>query len=997
MTQVFVFLACPEKLVELIKRDYKGAVLCPFPWCEDELQLELSNIFTRLKIISKKKERALLTDDIVQMEEVFKPLPECGKPRVVLIEGQPGMGKTTYCQKLAYDWSVAEIPPEDSFPKVEMLLLLKCRDMKSANIEEAISDQLLPHDAGKKEIENFFQFVRCNQPSILLVLDGLDELPDDLFQGFLPLIRGRVFPMTYLLFTSRQEAGMKVRRYCDTLFEIVGYTDEDANSYIRKYFANHEDPSLANKVIERLKRDRQLRELTTNPLNTALLCLLFEDAKGVLPSNRTKLYDELVSCALKRYFAKKGIPLDTRDPIRTCSDQLNQLGKVALEALKDNRMHFSEDEVKCQSIDFLRLCFLSREASASKLRPMPCYAFTHKTFQEYFAAYHLAHQLLTGDKELVDALLPQLTRVFKFWHGWEFLLTMVASKSDTTAAMIISCFCAAVCRREAEEEVEQDSDSDDDCDYKVDDDYDFNICEDTLDDFPIFLLFTDTEGTLINLLDKVFELILACSGGTNELGDCQRKMVRTTAECFPIHKLYTVQISPRILSEYLKSNHSLTHLRWDGALNESAVATIEHVLQSNCTLKCLDLRGASGEGLRSSGLQVLTRALTANCTLTHLNLTNSLFGDAGVTYLSQVLRSNRTLTHLNLQFTWIYNSGAKELSGALQSNRSLTHLNLQANLIGNPGAEDFARALQSSCALMYLDLSNNRVGDSGAQALAKALESNRSLKFLDLGHEHDADEMVSMALRIPRFHELLRGRDLKTMKIGDSGAAAIAQALRSNCALTRLNLQNNRICDSGATAIGEALQSNCTLTHLQLRGNRIGDEGASHLVHAIRVNRRLVNLDLSSNAIIMPAGATGAALSHALRCNSVLTHLNLRINFGAYQVAMALAESLPSNCTLTHVDLSANMISSSGAVALAKALQLNRTLSHLDLKWNRIGDLGATEFVETLQCNTTLIFLDLRYNRISESGGKKLHGLLLGKILGSNRRLLYHWIESGDP
>ena len=1001
MTESFVFLACPENLAELIKRDYKGAVLCPFPWCEDELQLTLSNIFTRLKIVSKKKERALLTDDMVQMAEVFKPRAECGKPRVVLIEGQPGMGKTTYCQKLAYDWSVAGIPPEASFPKVEMLLVLKCRDMKTADIEEAINDQLLPQDADKREKENFFEFIRSNQPRILLVFDGLDEVPDDLFQGFLPLIRGRVFPMTYLLFTARHEAGTKVRRYCDTLFEIVGYTDEDADSYITKYFANHEDPNLATKMKEKLKRDRQLRELTANPLNTALLCLLWEDAKGVLPSNRTKLYDELVSCALRRYFAKKGIPLDSRDPTETYVDQLNQLGKVALDALKEDRMHFSEDEVKGQSVDFLRLCFLSREASASKLRPIPCYAFTHKTFQEYFAAYHLAHQLLARDKEQADVLLPQLTPVFKYWHVWEFLLTMVARKNDDTAAMVISCFCAAVCRREAEEEDEQDSDSDDNYDYEVDDDYDFNVCEDTLDVFPIFLLFTAAEGTLINLLNEVFGLILSCSGGTNDLGDCQKKMVRTVAECFPIHKLCTIESSPPILSEYLKSNHSLTHLRWDDALDESALATIKHVLQNNSTLKHLDLREnnacGTGKGLRSSGTQILTRALTANLTLKYLNLQNNHLGVAGVTFLSQVLRSNCTLTHLNLNCTWIRNSGARELSRALQSNSSLTHLNVQANLIGSPGAEDFARALQSSCALMYLNLNDNIVDDSGAQALAKALESNRSLTFLDLGHTHNLDEMAFTALRIPRFHELLEGRDLKRFHIGDSGAAAIAQALHSNTVLTRLNLQNNGIRDPGATAIGHALQSNCTLTHLQLRGNRIGDVGASHLAHAIWVNRRLVNLDLRNNAIIMPGGATGAALSQALRCNSVLTRLDLRCNFGTDQAAMALAESLLSNCTLTHVDLSTNMISSSGAVALAKALQLNRTLTHLDLKCNRIGDLGAAEFVETLQCNASLIFLDLRYNRIGESGGKKLHGLLLGKIFGSNRRLLYHWSKNCNP
>ena len=125
----FPLLVNPGKLVELIRRDYKGAVLCPFPWCEDELQLKLSTIFTRLQINSRKKERSKLTDDTVNMTDVFKPHPECDHPRVVLIEGNPGMGKTTYCQELAYDWSVGEIPPDASFPEVNILLLLKCRDM----------------------------------------------------------------------------------------------------------------------------------------------------------------------------------------------------------------------------------------------------------------------------------------------------------------------------------------------------------------------------------------------------------------------------------------------------------------------------------------------------------------------------------------------------------------------------------------------------------------------------------------------------------------------------------------------------------------------------------------------------------------------------------------------------------------------------------------------------------------------------------------------------
>ena len=187
--------------------------MCPFPWCEEELQFELSKIFTRLTIVGRKKERAKLTKDPVKMTDVFRPYKKCEcrceckcgleKPRVVLIEGPPGVGKTTYCQKLAYDWSVGDITTESSFPKVDMLLRLACRDIKTAKIEDAIEDQLLPIELNEKDKETFFHFIRRYQSRILLVLDGLDELPKNLFEEFLPLIRGRIFPLTYLIMTAR--------------------------------------------------------------------------------------------------------------------------------------------------------------------------------------------------------------------------------------------------------------------------------------------------------------------------------------------------------------------------------------------------------------------------------------------------------------------------------------------------------------------------------------------------------------------------------------------------------------------------------------------------------------------------------------------------------------------------------------------------------------------------------------------------------------------------
>jgi len=904
-------------------------------------------------IISKKKERARQTDNIVNMTDVFAPHKECDKPRVVLIEGQPGMGKTTYCQKLAYDWSVAGIPPEASFPKVEILLLLKCRDMKTANIEEAINDQLLPHDADKKEKENFFEFIRRNQSRILLVLDGLDELRHDLSQGILPLIKGKVFSKTYLMLTARHEAGTVVRRYCDSLFDIVGYTNQDAESYIEKYFSNHENPSLAKKLIKKLNRSPQLRELTANPLNTALLCLVCEESEGKFPSNRSKLYDELVSCALRRYCTKKDVSLQNNDdPIEAFADQLSLLGKMALEALLNDQAYFTGDELKCQSTEFLEFGFLSREASVSKIRPNPSYSFTHKTFQEYFAAYHLAHQLLKGDKES-DTLLAQLSPVDKYWQVWGFLITTVASKSDDIAVLLVSRLCASFQldaqinlfpafrwteEEESEEEEEEDSDnSGGDCGFDDDfmddmsmssyedsvadidedsggdgDGFAVAICEDDSFNWRLYSeIQTGEDITVDNFLTGICNLIADCGDGRNELKDYQKKMIRALARCFAVFKVRVPSYSSSnilVLCEYLKENFALTELLWYRNFDELALETIKHVLQTNQRLVGLHLR-------------------------TDLNSTS----------LTPALQSNRTLTHLNLRYARIRIAGGKALGEVLQSNRTLTHLNLHANRISHVGAEALAKGLQSNTVLRYLDLSCNWIGDQGAVALAHVLESNHTLTYLDASNFAEMMEGISDFWRPSSDFD-----DVRSECIGESGALAIAHALQSNCSLTYLDLEGNNVNDLAAAALGRALQSNYTLTHFYLSGIFIPTE--------------------------VQFGNSGAvAFAKALQSSGIqLTRLDLHNTSINSSVAMALAEGLKSNHSLERLDLSQNKIECSGAEALAKALKSNRALTHLQLHSNHIGDSGATEFAETLQYNNTLTFLDLRKNRMGELGKQNL-------------------------
>ena len=148
----------PTGLIDGI-RQYKTRAgwLSSFPRCE-EFQFFLGNIFTRLKVVRRKKTRGEITDVFVDMSSILDPYEECSAPRTVLIEGEPGMRKTTYCKKYAYDYATKRQAPQGcGSTAFKAVLLLKCREMHS-DVWEAIDEQLLPRDIDE-EVKQQYHFI----------------------------------------------------------------------------------------------------------------------------------------------------------------------------------------------------------------------------------------------------------------------------------------------------------------------------------------------------------------------------------------------------------------------------------------------------------------------------------------------------------------------------------------------------------------------------------------------------------------------------------------------------------------------------------------------------------------------------------------------------------------------------------------------------------------------------------------------------------------------
>ena len=440
-------------VVELLKAEYKRrCLLRPLLW-DSTIELPLENVYTRLKIISRRKlaiqmeanmanmfhliapegqnPDSVSENNEVNVTEIFKTL-EKGKDVMTLVEGSPGIGKTTFCLKLAYDSTHGKIPTECSFPKFEVVLLLKCRDI-DGNIMDTIREQLLPRDIEEKIVEKLLHFLKDihNQERILIILDGLDELPEKSRHHVDELLHRRIFPFCYVLATSRQERGIEARKYFvfDIHLEIKGYTESDAIVYVRRHFKTIGQSPKGERLIEEMQQNTFLNALQNNPLNLLLLCVVYEDYEGKLPTSRTELYQVIVQCLLRRHCAKRNLPAPEDDSAleKTFEKEILALGELAWLCLLSDRYGFRENELveferKYPGLVARELGLLYKEESLKRLKPQHEYCFLHKTFQEYVAAAYIAEKLVNQqfnvfDHFPFDDLVTKYPQVFIFVSG----------------------------------------------------------------------------------------------------------------------------------------------------------------------------------------------------------------------------------------------------------------------------------------------------------------------------------------------------------------------------------------------------------------------------------------------------------------------------------------------------------------------------------------------------------------------------------------------------
>lgn len=235
---------------------------------------------------------------IIKPEDIFA---QDNAPKKVLVAGQAGIGKTTFCRYIIFCWK--KINERNLWHEhFDWIFLVPLKKLNNKELNKKIwREYILSINSLTPDEERIFWLhVEKNPQRILYLLDGYDETTDKV-KEFIEHEVLMKFDVRVIITTRPYSIDARINSHVkDMRLQIAGFKDSSVvEAYVQKYF--HKSPALAGELIKLLKENNNISRIAYIPLILSLICVLYEIKKyhTFKKFTKTDLYHEIAMRLLR--------------------------------------------------------------------------------------------------------------------------------------------------------------------------------------------------------------------------------------------------------------------------------------------------------------------------------------------------------------------------------------------------------------------------------------------------------------------------------------------------------------------------------------------------------------------------------------------------------------------------------------------------------------------------------------------------------------------------
>nr|XP_053653660.1 uncharacterized protein LOC128703132 isoform X1 [Cherax quadricarinatus] len=348
------------------------------------------------------------------------------RPKMLLLEGLAGSGKTTLVKLVAEEWIQGSQGNLKGLDNYELLLWVQCRD-HSVNSYQCLLNSLMPDVS--INFKNLLPKI-MNLCRIIIIIDGLDEMNTNSIKLVESLLHEyQNSSHTTFLCTSRPEKvdmfmRMIPEEYDVKNAELQGITKQLLPEFVRR---THQEISQktksnrsTNKLVGEVMRLSSLHEHLKLPMNLTFFIYIWDtktDNLNTMPVTQTELYYEIHLLCQEKLKEKlvtisaKMNTMNKEDLDSKVNTILKKIYVISLKTLSIDQLTLENSTVDKLHLDCNNLGLPSDEVFSAFFNLKPIwtwrgveeqYSAPHKGIQDYYSALHIVIALKEQSSGIPD-------------------------------------------------------------------------------------------------------------------------------------------------------------------------------------------------------------------------------------------------------------------------------------------------------------------------------------------------------------------------------------------------------------------------------------------------------------------------------------------------------------------------------------------------------------------------------------------------------------------